>query len=73
MKYVLPLIIGLATIGCVHPKLRFHKKRILDPMMDPAKTEGFHSSMTREPVSLHERGSADVGDSVGGTCPTCGG
>ena len=66
------LLTGLTT-GCIHPLVKFRKAKLLDPMMDPAKTEGFHASFRAEPTVWNERGTGDVGGAIGGSCPTCGG
>jgi hypothetical protein len=76
LKMLSLLVMGLlvpAAVGCVHPRVKYHKAKLLDPMMDPAKTEGFHASFRAEPMTWNERGTADVGGSLGGSCPTCGG
>lgn len=62
-----------AMTGCIHEKIKFQKAMLLDPMMDPAKTEGFYRSLLSEPASMVEHGSGTMGEAVGGTCPTCGG
>lgn len=67
------LVALLSLSGCVHPMVKFRKARLLDPMMDPAKTEGLHAGFRGEPMRWNERGAGDVGGSLGGTCPTCGG
>ena len=60
--------------GCISPqKISLNKSRILDPMMDPAKTGGFHSAFRSEPLKNSEHGALGGGGSVGGSCPTCGG
>jgi len=70
---ILIIAVVAATASCVHPMIKFRKHRLLDPAMDPAKTEGFQSSFKTEPQSWIERGSAEGGGAVGGSCPTCGG
>jgi hypothetical protein len=75
-RLVAPLAAALAlgvSAGCVHPMIKYHKAKILDPMMDPAKTEGFQTSFRAEPSRWNERGAGDVGGALGGSCPTCGG
>lgn len=66
---------AIATLlgGCVHPKVAFHKAKLLDPMMDPAKTDGLHTAFRAEPQQWNERGGGEVGGALGGSCPTCGG
>ncbi len=59
--------------GCIHPKVKFHKQRLLDPSMDPAKTGGLHSGFRSDPQQWTEKGSTESGGSLGGSCPTCGG
>lgn|GEM_PF-2800987 len=63
----------LVATSCVHPMVKFRKQHLLDPSMDVAKTEGFQSSFKAEPQGWVEKGSADSGGAVGGSCPTCGG
>ena len=71
--FVVSLTIG-GTLSCVSPqKIAFNKGKILDPMMDPAKTGGFHSAFRGEPLKGIEHGAAGGSGSVGGSCPTCGG
>lgn len=68
------LLAGAFTQSCVSPqKIAFNKGKILDPMMDPAKTGGFHSAFRGEPLRGVEHGAAGSGGSAGGSCPTCGG
>ena len=57
---------------CIHPKIKFQKAALLDPMMDPAKTEGFYRSFNNEPFNMVEHGTSDPSGAVGGSCPTCG-
>ena len=59
------------TAGCVHPKIKYRKAGLLDPMMDPAKTGGLYSGVLSEPSSWHEKGSGEAGAALGGSCPTC--
>ncbi len=72
-KFILLVVVLTATTSCVHPLIKFRKQHLLDPSMDVAKTEGFHSSFKAEPQGWVEKGSADSGGAVGGSCPTCGG
>lgn len=76
MKPLLRLLLAACLLagltGCVHPQVKFRKAKLLDPMMDPAKTEGMHTSLRNEPTAWNERGTGDVGGSLGGSCPTCG-
>lgn len=66
--------IAILSSSCVSPqKISLNKSRILDPMMDPAKTGGFHSAFRGEPLKASEHGSLGGNGSVGGSCPTCGG
>ena len=71
--FALSLVIGSSS-SCVSPqKIAFNKGKILDPMMDPAKTGGFHSAFRGEPLKGVEHGAAGGSGSAGGSCPTCGG
>jgi hypothetical protein len=63
----------LSLAGCIHPMVKFRKAKLLDPRMDPAKTDGFQTTFRQEPMQWNERGSVDVGGALGGSCPTCGG
>jgi hypothetical protein len=76
MKPILRILLAVCLLsgfsGCVHPQVKFRKAKLLDPMMDPAKTEGMHTSLRNEPTAWNERGTGDVGGSLGGSCPTCG-
>lgn len=67
------LFLSGSLCGCIHPLVKFHKGKLLDPMMDPAKTEGLQASFRSEPSLWNERGTGDVGGAIGGSCPTCGG
>ena len=72
-KLLMVFTLGLQFAGCVHPKVKFHKQRLLDPSMDPAKTGGFYGSYRSDPQQWTEKGSTESGGSLGGSCPTCGG
>lgn len=72
-NWSLLLILTVALGGCIHPLVKFRKAKLLDPMMDPAKTEGLHTAYRAEPTVWNERGTGDVGGAIGGSCPTCGG
>jgi len=65
------VLAGLSA--CIHPKVKFHKQRLLDPMMDPAKTGGFQGAFGSDPQQFSEKGSTETGGALGGSCPTCGG
>ena len=73
MRLVTIFILATIAQGCATEQIRFRKARLLDPMMDPAKTTGFHQSMNAEPTLKIEKGSSDIGGNVGASCPTCGG
>lgn len=73
MKTLCGVTLMLVGTSCVHPMIRYQKGRLLDPMMDPAKTEGFERSFRAEVTRWNERGALDQGGAVGGSCPTCGG
>lgn len=62
----------LMASSCIHPMIKFRKQRLLDPMMDPAKTEGFQASFRSDPTFTTEHGNAEGSGAVGGSCPTCG-
>jgi len=63
----------LSASACIHPKVNLHKQRLLDPMMDPAKTSGLQTSFHDEPMAGVEKGSVSGSGAVGASCPTCGG
>ena len=71
-SWFIGLILILSSTSCVHPLVKFRKQHLLDPTMDPSKTEGFQSSFKNEPQGWTEKGGADSGGAVGGSCPTCG-
>jgi hypothetical protein len=71
--FCVTVLLGLTFTSCIHPKIKFQKAKLLDPMMDPAKTEGFYQSLLNEPASMVEHGTSSVGGAVGAACPTCGG
>lgn len=74
MKGVGVIICLLLGGSCVHPKLRFQKAGVLDPMMDPAKTGGLLYTLGHTEVMKNtEKGASSQGGSIGATCPTCGG
>lgn len=73
LLYILAMIVmPMMVVSCVHPKIKYRKAKILDPMMDPAKTNGFYSSFKGEPAQWHERSASSAGGGLGGSCPTCG-
>ena len=71
-RLILPLIL-LASVSCIHPKVKFQKSMLLDPLLDPAKDQALLDSVGAEPTRRLERGSAAGGSVGGATCPTCGG
>ena len=70
---LLAIFVAIALSSCIHPMVRIHKAALLDPTMDPAKTEGMYRSLLAEPQQWLEHGSTDGGGAVGASCPTCGG
>ena len=72
-SWLLILLTFELLTSCIHPKIKFQKSRLLDPMMDPAKTQGYYRSFFSEPFQMVEHGSGDLGGAMGGSCPTCGG
>jgi len=67
----------LATVllsSCIHPQIKYRKAKLLDAMMDPAKTDGvFTSVLDGEATVGAERGSGEMSGAMGASCPTCGG
>lgn len=63
---------ALALSACVHPEVPYRKARLLDPMMDPAKTDLLHQSFINEPALWLEKSGGDSGGAMGSSCPTCG-
>jgi hypothetical protein len=59
--------------GCVHPDVPLKKSHLLDPMMDPAKTDTLHRAFLAEPSLWLEKSGADSAGAMGASCPTCGG
>lgn len=72
-KIILMLSVLVSASACVYPGINLKKQRILDPMMDPAKTTGLKSTMFDQASTGSEKGSLSGSGSVGGSCPTCGG
>lgn len=73
---LLTIIVALATVttGCIHPEVTLRKSKLLDPMMDPAKTSSLASGMaTSEPYAGVEKGASALGGALGASCPSCGG
>lgn len=78
MKYLLVTIawimtISVAAASCVHPKVKFQKSMLLDPLMDPGKDGAFQQAVIADPARRIEHGSSSGAGSGGATCPTCGG
>jgi len=67
------LLILLVTVSCIHPKVKFQKSMLLDPLLDPAKDQTLLDSVTTEPTRRIEHGDPSGGSGGGATCPTCGG
>jgi len=67
------LLILLASVSCIHPKVKFQKSMLLDPLLDPAKDQALLDSVTTEPTRRTEHGNTSGGSGGGATCPTCGG
>jgi hypothetical protein len=65
-------LVSCFSFSCINQQVKFRKGRLLSPMMDPAKTSGFSSSLLGEPFIWRESGSIGVGNSSGASCPTCG-
>lgn len=66
--------VAISTTGCIHPEVSLRKGRLLDPMMDPAKTSTLASGLaTSEAVAGVEKGASALGGSLGASCPSCGG
>lgn len=66
--------LGCLLTGCIHPEVGLRKNRLLDPMMDPARTQTLSSGMlTSEPYAGVEKGASQLGGSLGASCPSCGG
>jgi hypothetical protein len=59
--------------ACIHPKVKFQKAKLLDPLMDPAKDRPLLDSSLAEPQRRFEKGDSATGSGTGATCPTCGG
>lgn len=65
---------ALTTNACIHPKVKYRKSALLDPMMDPSKTADMTGSLMNTETSAGiEKGSLSGDDgSLGSSCPTCG-
>ncbi len=70
---MLVLLAALTLFGsCIHPEVPYKKARLLEPMMDPAKTDLLHQTLINEPSLWLEKGGGDGGGAMGSSCPTCG-
>ena len=61
-----------ALSSCIHPQIKFRKAGLLDPTMDPAKTDAHHSAFSSEATQWNENAQIGSGSSAGASCPTCG-
>jgi hypothetical protein len=59
--------------GCYHNEIAFNRRYLLNPLMDPSKTNNLGSAAVLKTFSAHEIGAAAGTGSSSGTCPTCGG
>jgi hypothetical protein len=62
---------SLTLTGCVYPGISLNKGRLLDPTMDPAKTDSLSDWQASWAQSRMERSSITNGGSSGSACPTC--
>ena len=67
------LLILQTAVSCIHPKVKFQKSMLLDPLLDPSKDQALLNSVVAESARRLEHGSASGGAGGGATCPTCGG
>lgn len=67
------LVLLAMLTSCVHPKVKFQKGMLLDPLMDPAKDLPAIDAALNDPLRRVENGNTNPGSSTGATCPTCGG
>jgi hypothetical protein len=66
---VVLMIAGLTS--CVYPGISLNKGRLLDPTMDPMKTDSLSYSVATWPTPRVERSAISSGGSSGSACPTC--
>ena len=66
----LSIIVSVLS-GCVYPGISLNKGRLLDPTMDPAKTDSLSDVQAGWIQPRMERSSISSGGSSGSACPTC--
>jgi hypothetical protein len=72
MKSLLLLIICFSIFSsCIHPKVGIRKSRLVDPMMDPAGSQGLGDSLPASVQGQFEKAVVGGGGAGGGSCPTC--
>jgi hypothetical protein len=64
-------VIFFGVSGCVYPGISLNKGRLLDPTMDPAKTDSLSDSQAAWIRPQMERSAISRGGSSGSACPTC--
>lgn len=62
---------SIILAGCVYPGISLNKGRLLDPTMDPAKTDSLSDVQASWAQSRVERSAITSGGSSGSACPTC--
>ncbi|SMF44859.1 hypothetical protein [Pseudobacteriovorax antillogorgiicola] len=70
---VIMLCVAFTISACNHNNVKYHKARLLDPMMDPEKTDTLMLSLIGESGVWLEKSVEQGAGLVGGSCPTCGG
>lgn len=59
--------------ACAHDGIIINRRYLLDPTMDPAKTQPLGQSMLHDVVAGYDSSSQASQVSLNGACPTCGG
>ncbi len=67
-------LLAVLSAACVHPEVSLRKGKLLDPMMDPAKTGTLATGIAAsEAIVGVEKGASSSGGALGASCPSCGG
>jgi hypothetical protein len=65
------MMLMISLNSCVYPGISLNKGHLLDPTMDPAKTDSLSDGVSSWPAPRLERSSIASGGSSGSSCPTC--
>ncbi|MDA9951023.1 hypothetical protein N9D31_00480 [Oligoflexaceae bacterium] len=72
LKFILTTIVCMTLFSCQSKMSRFHKSKILDVTMDPAKVSAPFEAGQLQAFGLYEKSAAQGAANLGGSCPTCG-